>query len=202
MHDVELKRYSRVDMLSKHEYVMNSKSRLDFIKRYLKTQTGYSYLHIRLSKLNRSTLMKYCSTIRKLSNRKFGIDNLVKWQLEDLLKRNDIRNNLYSLFKNLTIIYETPNIQKLYKGSERDLKRCNLLLSKTMILECERVLASIDESLGTHDFTVELVIELLLNSLLLEMQHGRSNNITEEILSYLKVDRSVLEEYINQRDMA
>src|SRR5690242_1698940 len=118
--------YSRLNMIEKRESVFEAENSLQFFMGWMKTLAGKGTLYINLPQMSKESALQICKTVRKLSSRSFFLSSLVAYQMDEVLKDQELNPNLYSLKKNLRKIEDTPHH---YMSTSTKLKRVKIHLS-------------------------------------------------------------------------
>lgn len=191
--------YSRLDMLGKREQVFSANSLWGFFSSWVKNMYGKGTLYIRLPPVSKEAALQICRTVEKVSGIRFPFSSLIAYQMEEVLREQELSPNLYTLKKNLKVIADTHSINRHYEESGTALRRVKVFLPKKTIYNIEFLLANMCEELGEHDYTVEKVLELNLMDLLKEMAQGRAENTIQEILESLGVTKAEVRDYVEER---
>lgn len=191
--------YSKRNLLDEKDYVFEAATTKDFIFRWFKRLSGKATLHIYIPRSYNIQANKICKTVRQLSKRRFYLSNLISYQLDSVLKKQEIEPNLFGLKKDLTKIADRPSVEQYYKVVNTELKSVKFNISKTMLYDLEFILYNMFKEFGKHDFTVEKMAELLLLDLLNALSSGRNKTSIQGILESLEVPKEEIEIYLGER---
>jgi len=191
--------YSRLDMIKQREKVFDVDNGFQFLMEWVKNISGKGALYIYLPQMSKESALQICRTVKKLSKRRFSLSSLIAYQIDEILKDQELNPNLYSLKKNLKQIEDTPSINRHYTPENKKLKRVKIHLTKTVIYELEFLLANMNEELGKHEYSVEKLLELNLMDLLKEIALGKAENTVQAILNSLGVSKNEVKEYEQEK---
>ncbi|MGM1361145.1 hypothetical protein ACS2B2_25815 [Bacillus cereus group sp. BceL297] len=171
---------------------MESTNIIQFMYRWIRNVGGMGNLRISLPSHAYKQLCDMCKSIEEISGIPFSVSNLVNFQLQELIKKQEIEQNVFALRKTLIRIEDTISISQKGKRNTRML----ISLPKSQIYSVECILSSMTEELGSHDYKVEKVVHLLLSDVLRQIALGKMQKLVESLLLEMGIERKEIKEYV------
>ncbi|PGP18665.1 hypothetical protein COA01_23265 [Bacillus cereus] len=190
-------KYSELAVIDKREHVLASGNVLQFVWRWVKGVGGKGTLQITLPSHAHKQLCDMCKSIETISGIPFSVSNLVSFQLQELIKKQEMEQNVFALKKAFVKIEDATSIVQKGKRNAKVL----ISLPKNQIYSVECILFNMEEELGQHNYKVEKVIQLLLTDVLRQIAMGKMQKVVESLLLELGVERKEIKEYVSKKEI-
>lgn len=189
--------YSNLDVIDEKEFVYESTNVFQFFFRWMKYIGRTGKLQVSLPSHYHGQIEKMCKTIEEISESPFTLSHLITIQLQELVRKQEMEPNVFALKKTLMAIEDGISITQ--KGKRN--KKVIVSLSKAQVYNMEFILSSMEEELGTHEYKVEKVIQLLIADLMYQVARGKMQKVVESLLLEMGIERKEIKEYVTRKEI-